>query len=131
MKLDIFSIQSITLFENVTGAKVKDCFDDEGVFVFVVEEGSIKKAVASLRKVEGLIKKRVRIIGFSTDPAKFINNLIYPLKVEEINKEGDKIVIKCPDSKIKGRIFGRDRENLKKIEGLMKKYYNINEVIIQ
>lgn len=131
MRLDIFSIQNMTLFENVTGAKVKDFFEDGNVFVFVIEEGSIKKAVVSLKKVEGLVKKKIRIIGFSSDPVKFINNLLYPLKVEDINKEEDKIVIKCSDSKIKGRIFGRDKENLKKIEGLMKKYYNINEVIVQ
>ncbi len=131
MKLDIFSIQSITLFENITGAKVKDFFDEDGVFVFVIEEGSIKKAVASLRKVENLLKRQVRIIGFSPDPVKFINNLIYPLKVESITKEEDRVVINCSDSKVKGRIFGRDRGNLKKIEGLMKKYYNINEVVVR
>ena len=43
MKLTLDSINNINLFENLTGARVKDCFDDEGKIVFLVEEGSKKK----------------------------------------------------------------------------------------
>ena len=131
MKLDSLSIQSINLFENITGAKVKDCFEDRGELTFVVEEGNIKKAVINLAKVERLMKRKLRILGFSADPVKFINNLIYPLKVENIRKEENKVIIESSDSIIKGKIFGREKENLHRIEGLMKKYFNIDEVIVK
>ena len=38
MKLTIDSINNINLFENLTGARVKDCITEERKLIFLVEE---------------------------------------------------------------------------------------------
>lgn len=128
MKLTIESIEQINLFENVTGAKVKDCIPKNGSLIFVVEEGSIQKAVRGLRKIESMLKKQVRIIGYSEDLNKFILNLIYPEKPDNIRLDGKIVYIESQDTKVKGRIFGRSRERLIWVNELVKKYFDIEEV---
>ena len=130
MKFTLEIIQFINLFEQVTSAKVKDCFVD-GCVTFVVEEGNVQKAVRGLERVKRMIKRDVKIIGFSTDPVKFIKNLLYPVKVKGVKKEGDTVIVYCPDVQTKGKVFGRERKNLKYMLGLMKKYFGVEEIKVE
>ncbi len=122
MKLTQESINNINLFETLTGAKVKDCLQEDGKLVFLVEEGNVKRALgkegSNVKRISKILKKDIKIVAFSTDVCRFVGNLIYPNKADEIIQE-DKIVnIKVDDIIVKGRIFGRSRENLKKINSI-------------
>jgi N utilization substance protein A len=132
MKLTLDSINNINLFENITGAKVRDCFQEENRLVFLVEEGNIQRALgknnSNLAKVGRMLKKEIKVIAFSDDVCKFVANLIYPNKADSISLENKIIIIKVEDVIIKGRIFGRSRENLKKITALVKNYFDIQEI---
>lgn len=133
MKLNIKEIQHINLFEKVTRAKVKDCiFDDE--ITFIIEEGNVQRALgennSNIRKISAMLKKPVKIIAFSETPEKFINNLIYPIRTK-IELKDNKIYITEKDVKLRGKIYGREKENLKKIKTLANKYFKIEDVIIQ
>lgn len=134
MRLNLQSIQQINLFENVTGAKVKDCINDEEL-IFIIEEGNIKRALgkdnANIKKLESLLKKNIKLIAYSKDVVKFVTNLIYPIKPDNIELKDDIIYITIRDSKLKGRVYGRGRERLKKLELIIKKYFNIKEIRIE
>lgn len=131
MKLTLDSIQNINLFEKITSSKVKDCYEDGSDLVFLVEEGGIKKAALKLPKLKTLFKKEIKIIGFSPDPVKFINNLLYPTKVKSIKLEDDNVIISCFDTKSKGKVFGREKENLSKITDLLRKYHKVKTVSVE
>lgn len=134
MKLTLDAINKINVFENLTGAKVKDCIFEEDKFVFIVEEGNVKRALgknnSNLARVRRILKKDIKIIAFSSDVCKFVGNLIYPNKAESIELKEKVVVISVSDSVIKGRIFGRGRENLKKISKLVGNYFDVEEVKI-
>ncbi len=130
MKLTIESIQQINLFEQITGAQVKDRIQKDNFLIFIIEEGNIQKALRGLKKVEDTLKKEIHLIGYSPDVQKFILNLIYPEKPDAVRQEGKIIFIESKDSKVKGRIFGRSRERLLWINELVKKYFDIEEVKI-
>jgi transcription termination/antitermination protein NusA len=135
MKLNIETIGHINLFEKLTGARVKDSWTENEFLVFLVEEGNIGRALGkdntNLRKAESVFKKRIRIIGFSDDACKFVSNLIYPNKADDIKEDGNNILIYAQDAKLKGRIFGRDRENLKKVSEIVKRYFSsVSEIKI-
>ncbi|HLD10531.1 MAG TPA: NusA-like transcription termination signal-binding factor [Candidatus Nanoarchaeia archaeon] len=134
MKLTLETIQTINLFEQLTGAKIKDCIKGNDLITFLVEEGNIKKALGkdniNLKRIEGILKKKVRLIAFSNDVVKFINNLLYPLKVDKIEKKEEIVEIYIKDTRIKGKVYGRSRENLYWIQDLVKKYHNIKEIKI-
>ncbi|MBS3151816.1 NusA-like transcription termination signal-binding factor [Candidatus Woesearchaeota archaeon] len=132
MKLTLDSINNINLFENLTRAKVKDCFQEDGVLVFLVEEGNVKKALgkdsSNIDRISKILKKDIKIIAFSNDICKFVSNLIYPNKADEIKLEGKTVFIVASDVGVKGRIFGRSRENLKRINSLVRNYFDVEEV---
>lgn len=135
MKLDTKTIANINLIETVTGAAVKDVFEDEEGLTVIVEEGNVKKALGyenkNIKKIQYLLKKNVRIIGFSSDPEKFINNLLYPIKAKSVEIKDKIMLITAQDTKSKGIMFGRSRENLKRIKTLVTKYFDVTDVTIQ
>ncbi len=134
MKLDLNTISNINVFENITGCKVKDCVTDNGKLVFIVEEETLGKALgkngSNVQRAKQIIKKEIQIVAYSKDIKKFIEYLIYPNKAEEITIENEIVTIKAPDNTTKGKIFGRNKENLKKILEILKRHTGIKEIKI-
>ena len=73
----------ISLFESLTGAKLKDCIANDKV-MFIVQESEMGKAIgkkgSNIKRIEGLLKKSVRLVGVNDDVCKFFANIIYSLK---------------------------------------------------
>ena len=65
---------------------------------------------------------------FRSSPEKFLLNLIYPLKSEVEVRDG-KLVIMTANSREKGQIYGRERENFKRLSKLVKKYFKLELVM--
>ena len=125
------TLATILLFEKVTRAKVKDCILHNG-FVFVVAEGEIGKAIgkhgANVRKLEGLLKKKVKVVEFHSDVSVFVRNLISPLEAASISEEGGVVSIAGKDGISKGKLIGRDRKNLTFISDVVNRYFKMEEV---
>jgi len=128
MKYDQELIGFINFFENLTHARVKDAFvDKDERVVFVVNEGEMGKAIgkkgSNIKKASVLLKKKIRIIEFSSDAVKFVKNAIYPIIAESVNKEGEEIIIKDKETSKKALLIGRDQRNLKALQELVGKYF--------
>ncbi len=134
IKYDINLMNFISLFENLTRAKVKDCISGEPL-IFVVGEGELSKAIGkkagNLRKIENLLRKKVRIIEFSDDVEIFVKNVIAPLKAENITKEDGVVVITDPISQVRGKIIGRDSKNLNKYKEIVSRYFDIEDIVVR
>ncbi|MBI5392206.1 NusA-like transcription termination signal-binding factor [Candidatus Woesearchaeota archaeon] len=128
IKLTQEIIQSITLFENVTGADVKDCIPIADGLLFIVEEGNVQKALRQLPKLERLFHKKISLLAYSPDLVKFVQNLLYPIKAKEITVEGNVVSVVLFDEKDKGKIYGRGRENLRWMLSVLQKYFPIAEI---
>ena len=129
IKYDINLMKFISLFEQITRAKVKDCIDGTPL-VFVVYPGEMAKAIgkkaANVNKMEKLLNRKIKIIEFNDDVLKFVKNVIAPLKVEEVVMEEEKVVIKDPDKKKKGIIIGREASNLNKYKAIVNRYFDVD-----
>jgi len=133
IKYDLQLMKLMPVFENKTGAKVKDCFyDDFETLWFIVNKGEIGKAVgkkgANIRRMEQVLKRKFRVFEFSDKLETFIANLIYPLKIDEITMEGQIVTMKGPDTKTKGLLIGRNAQNLRNYESIIKRYFPIEEL---
>jgi N utilization substance protein A len=130
IKYDINLMKYISLFETITGAKVKDCFtDDFGQLFFIVYEGEIGKAVGkrgiNIKKIEGVLKKKFRVVEFSDDLIKFVKSLVYPLQLKTVEEIDGVLQIKDLDTKTKALLIGRNAINIKNYEGIIKRYFDI------
>lgn len=129
---DVELIKTINLFESVTRARVKDAFYMKELLTFVVFEGDMFKALGknleNLKKIESMLKRKIKIVEFNKDLIKFITNLLYPYKVDSITIDGKIVTIKDEDTKTKGLIIGAKAQNLRNYEQVVKKYFDIEEI---
>lgn len=126
----------MSLFETMTGAKLKDCFiDDLKQTVFVVGEGQIGKAIGhkgnNVKRLENILKRKIKIIEFNNDFIQFLKNTIYPIQAKEITEESNIITITPADSKSRGYLIGRGAVNLRNYEKIVKRYFNIAEIKVK
>jgi N utilization substance protein A len=122
----------MALFEQVTHVGVKDCFLQNERLIFVVKEGDIGKAIGkggvNIKKIENMVKKKVKIVEHSDDLAKFVANVVAPVKVKEVSVEDDVVVVTPVDSMGRGLLIGRGAVNLRGFEDIVKRFFSIKEI---
>ena len=131
IKYDSDLIKLMTIFESISGAKVKDCIADDKV-IFIIEENDMGKAIGrngiNIKKMENATKKKIKLVEFSQDPVQFIRNFIYPMQALQINNEEGIITIHGKDSNSKAIIIGRERQNLNQMLEIAKRYFDLKEI---
>ena len=78
---DTETLGYIRLFEERTGARVKDCFEVEDKLVFLVYPGEVHKAVGPggvlVDRLKGMLKKEIQVVEYSDDPETLVMNIFY------------------------------------------------------
>jgi len=136
--LDTETIRLITLFENLTGAGVRDCLVDyeNGVVYFVIDEGEVGKAIgkngSTVKNTEKLIKKDVKIFEFSENIEKFTRNLIPQITSLKLKTEDGRNVVEVRVGKrYKATVIGRDGKNLKVYKELLQRNHDIRKITVR
>lgn len=139
IKLDSECLKHINLFQAVTKASVKDCIIDIDRILFVVNKGqaglAIGKNGGNIKNLRRLLKKNVEVVEYSDVLPEFLNNIFRPVKVKDvINPE-----MNAARKVVRVSIEGEDQINpkalahskIRKARGLLKKYFDIDDVNIQ
>ncbi|MCF7866183.1 NusA-like transcription termination signal-binding factor [Candidatus Woesearchaeota archaeon] len=120
-------LKVMTLFEKITRARLKDSFENKDKTLFIVQQGQLRQALGkntmNVKKIEEALGKKIKIIEFSDNLATFIKNLMYPLKIIEMEQQGNTIIVKGADTKTKGLMIGAKAQNLRNYEEIAKKYF--------
>lgn len=140
IKITADEMRYIALFENVSGASVKDCIVDEeqGRVIFIVNPGQVGIAIGrggrNIHQLEKMTGKKQEIIEYSEDPAQFIRNSLKPAVVKEVRvserTDGKKIAVVTVAPKDKGVAIGKNGKNAERLRFLAKRYFNIQNVSI-
>lgn len=130
----------MTLFENITGATVKDCLEDteKNRLVFVVKNGDMGLAIGkggeNINRVKTAIGKHIEVVEDSENPVDFLKNAFGTVSIKNVHivQKGDKRIayVDIP-AKEKGIAIGRDGKNIEKVKKLLLRHHNIDDVIIQ
>jgi N utilization substance protein A len=131
IKLDTDSMRFVALFENITGAIVKDCIVSVNKVVFIVKEGqaglAIGRAGSNVISLQNKLRKRIEIIEFSSDPLKFAANLFHPAELSKSyvseNSSGKKILYLNPKSD-----RGLVRSKLRYALDIIQRYHSIDTI---
>lgn len=132
-------IKYISLFEAATGASVTDCIDAGDSIVFVVNAGELKKVLSrkgiKIQQLSKILKKKVKVVEYSPDPSKFIENALFPAKVVEPVRitertDGRKIAVAVVDPKQKGMAIGKNGRTIELVRLLAKRHHGIDHVVI-
>lgn len=140
VKLSTEGIRYIALFENLTGATVKDCVIDKenDRVIFVVKKGEMGLAIGkggnSINGVKKVIGKHVEIVEHSEDVNEFIRNVFHPVPVKNVNvvcKKDKRLAFVEISPKDKGVAIGRDGKNIQKAKILAQRHHGIGDIVIQ
>jgi len=140
IKLTDKEMRYISLFEAATGADIIDCVERGDLVVFVVREGELPKILAGrgfkIQNFARLIKRKVKVVEYSNDPAKFIQNALQPAKLLEPVRitertDGRKIAVAVVDPKYRAIAIGREGRTIELVRFLAKRHHNIDHVIIR
>jgi transcription termination/antitermination protein NusA len=125
----------IILFENLTKVRVKDAYLRNGSVWFVIEKGGMFRAVGKngfkVKKIENMLKKKVKLIEYDENICKFSSGLIYPVKARNIELVEKNLVIEVNDTKSKGLLIGRERKNLNELKEVLSRYFKFDDVVIK
>ena len=131
MKFDSESMKLMAFFEANTGARVKDCIQDEKL-IFIIGENEMGRAIgkngSNIKKMERMLKKKIKLAEFSNDVLQFVRNLAYPVEISDAKIEDGIITLSGKDTSTRAMLIGRERQNINHIAGIARRYFDVKEI---
>jgi transcription termination/antitermination protein NusA len=137
VSFDTETLGYLRLFEERTGARVKDCFEAEDKLVFLVQPGEVHKAVGPggvlVDRLKGMLKKEIQVVEYSDDPESLVKNIFYwysPKKVDFGPKGTGRHATVTVDPAWKARAIGKAGKNLKVARAILLRHSDIVSVSV-
>lgn len=151
VKIDRKAMELMSLFNNISGAIIKDCLifqnlesmeESQQVIIFLVKKEDVGKAIGKagehVKDLMQKLQKKIDIIPFSEDLDQFIHFILNTsknsIKVQSIeikeNKNEKKTVIISVNPQDRGKAIGKDGSMIRKIKTLVTRHYLVDNVII-
>ena len=131
VKLDEKTLQTITVFQNLTGSSIVDCIDNEELY-FVVAQGQYGLAIGKnglrIKNAERLFKKTIKIFEYSPELKEFIKNMIPD--AQEINIEEKNVFVRVKQFD-RARIIGKGGKNIKIIGNFLERLFDIDSLKVK
>ncbi|SDA44165.1 NusA-like transcription termination signal-binding factor [Methanobrevibacter millerae] len=141
IKFGASEIRFIALFENMTGAMVKDCIidDDNNKVTFVVKQGDMGLAIgkrgSTVSKVQRAVDRGVEVIEYNEDPEQFVRNILSPAELQSVKittrKSGEKIAAVATDNTNKRIAIGKGGINIERAKVLANRLHDIDNIILK
>ena len=140
VKITEHEMKYMALLENITGATVMDCIvdEEEDSIIFAVKKGEVGLAVGrggeKIKRLRRMTNKQVEVYEYVEDPENFIRRALKPAKVKSIRLvdrvDGGRIAMVDVETKDKGIAIGRNGQNIKKVRFLAKRYFKLDNIVI-
>jgi len=137
-RLGTEEIKYMTLFETLTGARVKDCVQVQNAMGFLVNEGDMGLAIgkngSNIGKVRNVIGKSIFVMEFSDSLNEFIRNLFRPIKTKQIRVyklNNEKIADININKRDRKKAIGQEGVRIKIAKELSKRHYGIDNINIK
>lgn len=125
----------MSMFDNITHAALKDCIPFDDQYVFIVDRGQMAKAIgkggSNIKLLERKLKLKVHVAEYADNACQLTANLMYPAKIKDIKEEDGKIFVQSLDHNSRGIMIGRNANNLRRVEGIVKRYFSIDEIKVK
>jgi len=130
--LDQNTIQSISLFQNLTGSSVIDAISDGDEIYFVVAQGQYGSTVgrngSKIKNAERVFKKRIKVFEYSESLEEFVKNIIPG--VQEFSLKDKTVLIKIKPND-KAKVIGKGGKNVKIINKFLQRLFDMEELKVK
>lgn len=138
IRLNSDEIHYINRFEELTGAKIRDCVSQDDALGFLVSSGSMGKAIgragSNIERVRKVFGKEIWLMEDHDNTTNFIKNLFEPIKVKRVRLVGEDkptMAIVEVDRKDRRRILGANQKRLKIAKKLAQRYHRVQEISLK
>ncbi len=148
IRLDRQSMELMSLFNNISGAIIKDCFifqspeNNSEIIVFLVKKEDVGKAIGKagehVKDLMTKLQKKIDVIPWSENLEQFIQFILNTTKnsiqvqnieIKESRNEKKTVIISVRPQD-RGKAIGKEGSMIRKIKELVIRHYNIDNVII-
>ena len=139
IKLTSEELRYMSLFQDITRVTARDCIIDEenNRIIFLVNQENMGIAIgkngSNVKKLEKLLGKSIEIVGYSDNLEDLVRNLMAPAKVRSIKvvqSNSKKTIYINVDPQDKGIAIGKGGRNVARAKLILKRYMDIDSVII-
>lgn len=130
----------IARFEQITGASAIDVIrDDEGErIIIVVREKQLGKAIGkggiNVRAASDAFGRVVDVVEIADTAEEFVKSALAPARVEAVkiieHRDGNKVASVTVKNEDRGIAIGRDGRNVARARILVKRHFNLDNVVI-
>ncbi len=130
----------MALFQDVTGASVRDCIIDEenNRIIFLVKPGEVGLAIGkggiNIKRLRRLLDKDIEVVEYAEKLEELAANALMPARVKGVKlvktSNGRRIVYVTVDPKDKGIAIGKGGRNVSKARLILKRYFDVDTVVI-
>ncbi len=129
--LDQNMIQSINLFQTLTGASVVDALSENDELYFVIAPGQYGSTVgrngSKIKNAERVFKKNIKVLEFSENLEEFLRNI---MPVQEISIKDKIVTVKIKPSD-KAKVIGRSGKNIKIMNKFLQRLFDMEELKVR
>lgn len=140
IKLTPEELKYMSLFQDVTRVVARDCIIDEnnGRIIFLIDPQNMGVAIGkngiNVKRLKKLIGKDIEIVGYSENLEELVKNLMAPARVKNIkvvqSNSNRKTIYIYVDPQDMGMAIGKNGRNVARAKLILKRYMDIDNVII-
>jgi N utilization substance protein A len=148
IRLDRQSMELMSLFNNISGAIIKDCFifqspeNDSDIIIFLVKKEDVGKAIGKagehVKDLMSKLQKKIDVIPWSENLEQFIQFILNTTKnsiqlqnieIRESRNEKKTVIISVRPQD-RGKAIGKEGSMIRKIKDLVLRHFEVDNVII-
>ena len=148
IKLDRQSMELMSLFNNISGAIIKDCFifqspeNNSDIIIFLVKKEDVGKAIGKagehVKDLMNKLQKKIDVIPWSENLGQFIQFILNTTKnsiqlqnieIKESRNEKKTVIISVRPQD-RGKAIGKEGSMIRKIKDLVLRHFEVDNVII-
>ena len=132
LMLDQKAIESIDIFQTITGSSVVDCLLEEDCIYFIVKEGqyglTVGKGGIKIKNAERVFKKTIKVFEYAPTSEEFLKKILPD--VQDIANRDNMILIKV-SPKDRSRIIGKAGKNIKILNKILQRLFDVQELKVK
>jgi len=130
--LDQNAIQSMNIFQTLTGASVVDSISEDDEIYFVIAQGqygsTVGKNGSKIKNAERVFKKNIKVFEYAETLEDFVKNVIPGM--QEFSLKDNVITVKIKPSE-RARVIGKNGRNIKVINKFLQRLFDIEALKIK
>jgi transcription termination/antitermination protein NusA len=140
VKLSMDDMAMIARFEQITGAAAVDIIrDDEGErIIIVVRAKQLGKAIGrggvNVKAASDVFGRAVDVVEMAESAEEFVKSALAPARVEAVkiieHRDGNKVASVTVKTEDRGIAIGRDGRNVARARILVKRHFDLDNVVI-